>query len=359
MTKNQIITDQYAIYNSDNMYILQNMPDNCIDLSVYSPPFAKKTGGALYNYSSSPNDLSNSETLEIFLRQYEYMVEQKARVHKAGTITAVHCIDTMDTKSEVLFDFPHEIIAIHEKYGFEYKNRITIWKEPLKVRMRTMVRSLMHKMIVEDSSNCFTASPDYVLIFKKKGVREIPVTHPVGLKHYAGERPLLDAHLDVYGIDQGITPIWDSNSKSYSMTSAIEGYIKASFENMQKKYANWDDPKTNKLSHIIWQRYASSIWDDVRIDNVLPFRDSKEDDDEKHVHPLQLDVYDRLVELYSNPGETVLEPYLGVGSGAYSAVSMGRKAVGIELKESYFKQAIKNMKEVGKRFEKDGQLTII
>ena len=349
--KDQLITDNYSIYNSDNMYVLPIIPDGSIDLSAYSPPFAKKTGGALYNYSSSENDLSNCETIGQFLKQYEFTVSELSRVHKPGTITAVHCTDTMDTKTEVLFDFPHEIIALHEKYGFEYKNRITVWKEPLKVRMRTMVRSLMHKMIVDDSSKCFTASPDYVLIFKKKGEREIPVTHPSGLNEYYGKYPLLIEHFEDYGLQEDI-------KFSPNMAETMQAYIQRSFEALQKKYAGWADPKTNKLSHIIWQRYASSVWDDVRIDNVLPFRDSKEEDDEKHVHPLQLDVYGRLIELYSNVGDIFCEPYLGVGSGVYEAARLERKGIGIELKDSYYKQAVLNLSSL-KVESKNKQLSLI
>ena len=121
--------------------------------------------------------------------------------------------------------------------------------------------------------------------------------------------------------------------------------------NLNKKYINHKDPKTNKLSHYRWQRYASSVWDDIRIDNILPFRDSREEDDEKHVHPLQLDVIDRIVQLYSNPNEVVFTPFMGVGSEVYSPVSLGRKAIGIELKDSYYKQAILNIKEAQKRFK--------
>jgi DNA modification methylase len=354
MIKDQLITENYAIYEGDNITAISKLPSNSIDLSIYSPPFA-----GLYNYSSSIYDHSNCETKEQFLQQYEFLVAEQARVTKQGCINAVHCTDVMNTKTEVLWDFPHEIIALHEKYGFDYKNRITIWKEPLKVRMRTMVRSLMHKLIVEDSSKCFTASPDYLLIFKKRGEREIPVTHPVGLKHYAGQYPLLIAHLEKYGIGGSISPVYNSSTKTSSMTDGVESYIEQSFIQLQKKFDGWEDPKTNKLSHIIWQRYASSVWDDIRIDNVLPFRDSKDEDDEKHVHPLQLDVIDRIVELYSNPGELVLTPYMGVGSEVYSPVSLGRKGIGIELKESYYKQAIENMKQCKERFKPVQQLEML
>jgi len=318
MIKDQKVTDQYAIYNSDCMYVLPTLESNSIDLSVYSPPFA-----GLYNYSSSENDFSNCETREQFLDQYDYLIKEIARITKPGRITAVHCTDIISHKNGGgLWDFPHEIIKLHEKYGMRYRNKITVWKEPLKVRIRTMVRSLMHKLIVEDSTECFPAMPDYILVFKKEGENITPVTHEFGLKYYAGEVPLLPAMVEKYG----------------------------SFEQLKAKYKNWKDPKTNKLSHIIWQRYASSVWDDIRINEVLKYKESKDEDDEKHVHPLQLDVIDRLVELYSNPNEVVLTPFMGVGSEVYSPVSMGRKAIGIELKDSYYKQTIKNMIDVKNRF---------
>lgn len=325
MIKEQKVTENYAIYNSDCMYVLPTLENESVDLCIYSPPFA-----GLYNYSSSENDFSNCETKEQFLEQYDYLVKELARVTKEGRINAVHVTDVFDNTCR-LWDFPHEVIKIHEKYGFEYRNRITIWKEPLKVRMRTMVQSLMHKFIVEDSTRCFTAMPDYVLVFTKKGENKVPVTHPFGINHYAGETPILPNILRAYnnanGTDFNTDELWEHlNAKN-------------------------EDEKITKLNHYIWQRYASAVWDDVRIDNVLPFRDSKEEDDEKHVHPLQLDVIDRLVELYSNPNEVVLTPFMGVGSEVFSPVSMGRKAIGIELKDSYYKQAILNLKEAEKRFK--------
>mgnify|MGYP003425222095 FL=1 len=330
--KDQIITPEYAIYNSDCMEVLPTLPSNSIDLSVYSPPFA-----GLYNYSSSERDFSNCENKEQFLEQYEYLIEQIARVTKPGRITAVHCTDVFDNSCR-LWDFPHEIIRLHEKHGFQYRNRVTIWKEPLKVRMRTMVKSLMHKLIVEDSTQCFTAMPDYMLVMTKKGDNETPVTHPHGLTRYFGATPILPNILQAFN---------NANETKFTETELWE-YLKST-------YADHDDPKSNKLSHYIWQRYASSVWDDIRIDNVLPFRDSREEDDEKHVHPLQLDVIDRIIELYSNPGEVVLTPFMGVGSEVYSPVSMGRKAIGIELKDSYFKQARINLELAPKRFENEKQ----
>jgi DNA modification methylase len=326
--KDQLITENYALYNGDCMDVVRSLDNESIDLSVYSPPFA-----GLYNYSSSERDFSNCETKEQFLEQYDFLVKEMGRITKPGRINAVHATDVFDNTCR-LWDFPHEVIKIHERYGFEYRNRITIWKEPLKVRMRTMVQSLMHKFIVEDSTKCFTAMPDYVLLFTKKGENKTPVTHPFGLKNYAGEVPILPNILRAWNNANG--------------TNLNEDQL---WDHLKKEYADHKDPKSNKLSHYIWQRYASSVWDDIRIDNVLPFKDSKEEDDEKHVHPLQLDVIDRLVELYSNPGEIVLTPFAGVGSEVYSPLSLDRKSIGIELKDSYYKQMVLNVKGASKRFK--------
>jgi DNA modification methylase len=325
--KEQLHEERYSIYNSDCMLVMPALEKESIDLVIYSPPFA-----GLYNYSSSEHDFSNCENKEQFLLQYEFLIAELSRVTKPGRINAVHVTDVFDNTCR-LWDFPHEVIKLHEKYGFEYRNRITIWKEPLKVRMRTMVQSLMHKFIVEDSTKCFTAMPDYVLIFTKKGENKVPVVHPFGINTYAGEIPILP----------NILRAWNNANNS----NLNENELWQHLNNIN------ESDKITKLNHYIWQRYASSVWDDIRIDNVLPFRDSKEEDDEKHVHPLQLDVIDRLVELYSNPNEIVLTPFMGVGSEVYSPVSLGRKAIGIELKDSYYKQAILNVKEAEKRFEKE------
>jgi DNA modification methylase len=317
MIKDSVITDNYAMYCGDCMEVMPTLPAESIDLFVFSPPFL-----GLFNYSSSDRDFSNCESREQGLNMYEFLVKEISRTLKPGRICAVHCTDLMN-KDGSQYDYPNEIEKIHLRNGFVRRNKITIWKEPLKVRMRTMVDSLKHQFIVEDSTNCFTAMPDYVLIFKKKGENKVPVTHPFGLTEYAGETPFLDAHKETYG--------------DYD-----------AFKNKWAKYSG--DPKGNKFSHLTWQRYASSVWDDIRIDNVLPFRDGREEDDEKHVHPLQLDVIDRLVDLYSNPGEVVATPFAGVFSEVYSPVSMGRFGIGIELKDSYFKQGIENMKFAANRW---------
>jgi len=332
MTKEQIITEDYAIYNSDCMEVIKDMPDESVDLSVYSPPFA-----SLYTYSSSERDMSNVASIDEFVTQYEFLVKQMARVTKKGRINAIHITDICDV-SGTLDDFPNRVIQLYKDNGFEHKNRITVWKEPLKVRIKTMVQSLMHKYIMEDSTKCFTANPDYILVFKKKGENKVPVTNPCGLNHYAGEIPILPNMLRAY------------NNANNTKLDADQMW-----EHM--KSINEDD-KITKLNHYIWQRYASSVWDDIRGDNVLEYKKGSEEEDEKHVTPTQLDVMDRLIDLYSNEGETVFTPFMGIGTEVYAAVSMGRKAIGVELKDSYFNQCIMNLKNVKNRFKKVEQTSL-
>jgi len=298
----QKITEHYAIYNGDCMEVMQSMPDKSIHLSVYSPPF-----GGLYNYSSSERDLSNCKDYDQFFEHYAFIVDQLSRITLPGRMTAVHCMDVPSGNSgtDYLIDFPGDIIRLHEKKGFRYIARYAIWKEPLAVRNRTMAKNLAHKTIVDDSSRCSVASADWLLVFRKKGDNTVPIEHPTGLHYYAGERKMPSDLLQYKG--------WTGNQ--------IE----------------------NRFSHWIWRQYASAFWDDIRIGRVLPFRESKDEDDEKHVHPLQLDVIDRVMQLWSNPGEKVLTPFMGVGSEVYSAVCAGRKGIGIELKPSYYRQAVKNM----------------
>lgn len=296
----QSITDRYAIYQGDCIEVMDGMPDESIHLSVYSPPF-----GGLYNYSSSERDLSNCRGYEEFFEHYEYVVRGIHRLTLPGRLTAVHCMDVPRPGDKGLIDFPGDIIKLHEKLGFYFVARHAVWKEPLGVRLRTMTRGLAHKQIVDDSSLCDVASADYLLIFRKKGKNPIPITHPIGLMSYAGEREIPQDVLSFRG---------------------------------------WTGKQTeNRYSHWIWRQYASAFWDDVRIDRVLPYKESKEPDDEKHVHPLQLDVIERVVILRSNRDEVVFTPFMGVGSEVYGAVVNGRKGIGVELKGSYYKQAVRNL----------------
>lgn len=305
--KDQIVTDDYAIYLGDCLEVMPKLPDNSIHFSIYSPPFA-----GLYHYSSSPRDLSNSRDYPEFLKHYKFVVEEIYRLTMPGRLTAVHCMDVPSGNSGIdhLMDFPGDIIRLHESIGFKYTARYHVWKEPLAVRNRTMAKHLAHRSLVEDSSRCGVASADYLLLFRKGGKNPEPITHPNGLLDYAGER------------------------KIPADVMKFRGY---KGNQIQNKYSHW-----------IWRQYASAFWDDVRIDRVLPYRESREQEDEKHVHPLQLDVIERALVLWSNEGDTVLTPFMGVGSEVYSSVRLGRKGVGIELKPTYFRQAKKNMELVGK-----------
>ena len=299
----QTITENYALYNGDCVEVMRQLPDSSVDMSIYSPPFC-----GLYNYSSDEKDLSNCKDYDQFFEHYSFVVSEIFRLTKPGRITAVHCMDIPRAGANVgggLIDFPGDIIRLHEKLWFSYCARYHIWKEPLGVRNRTMAKGLAHAQIVEDSSLCDVAAADYLLMFRRKGENKIPVAHPTGLHHYAGERKMPDELL---------------------------------------KYKGWTGKQTeNRYSHWIWRQYASAFWDDVRLGNVLSHEESKDPEDERHVHPLQLDVIERACTLWTNPGEVVLTPFMGVGSEVYGAVVNGRKGIGAELKSTYYRQAVKNL----------------
>lgn len=314
--KDQVVTNRYAVYCGDCIEVMAAMPDGKIDLSVYSPPFM-----GLYTYSSNERDLSNCAGYDDFMAHYKFVVEALFRITKPGRITAVHCADVPRTGANAgggLRDFPGDIIRLHETLGWQYCARYHVWKEPLGVRNRTMAKGLSHKQVVDDSTLCDVASADYLLMFRRKGKNAVPVVHPHGLDRYAGERQV---PVDLL------------------------------------RFKGWTGKQTeNRYSHWIWRQYASAFWDDVRIERVLPYKESRDKDDEKHVHPLQLDVIERCVVLWSNPGEVVFTPFMGVGSEVYGAIINGRKGIGVELKPSYYKQAVRNLAEA-KEYRDEGALT--
>ena len=306
----QEITERYAIYLGDCIEVMKSLKSESMHLSIYSPPF-----GGLYHYSSSERDLSNCRTYEEFFEHYEFVVQELFRLTLPGRMTAGHCMDVPSGNcgKDHLRDFPGDIIRMHERLDFRYIARYHVRKEPLGVRNRTMAKNLAHKTIVEDSSLCSVASADYLLVFRRKGENTIPVAHPTGLTDYAGERQMPHELL---------------------------------------RWKNWKGNQIeNRYSHWIWRQYASAFWDDVRIGHVLPYKEARDEDDEKHVHPLQLDVIERAVVLWSNPGEVVLTPFMGVGSEVYGAVKLNRKGIGVELKPTYYRQAVMNIKEAGKEVE--------
>lgn len=303
----QVLTDRYAIYNGDSAEVLATIPDESCGMSIYSPPFATENGGCLYNYSSSPRDLSNSRTYEEFFEHYRYIVEQLARILKPGRIAAVHCMDVPKDGANICgySDFPGDIIRLHRECGFEYTPRICIWKEPLAVRNRTMSKALAHRQIVEDATKTNIAAADYLIPFRKHGENPEPVTHENGFLEYIGDRQVpADLH----------------------------------------RFRGWKGSQIeNRYSHWIWRNYASCFWDDIRLGRVLPYSESKDEGDERHQHPLQLDVIERAVQMWTNRDDVVITPFMGVGSEVYGAVSNGRKGIGCELKTSYFRQAVRNL----------------
>lgn len=300
----QKLTDQYAIYNADCMEVLPGLKKESIGISIYSPPFPE-----MYQYSNDPRDMSNVTTYEEGMQQYQFIVNEIFRLTRPGRLTCVHC---MDLKRGSFFqrDFPGDIIEAHEKAGFNFVCRVTIWKDPWLIARRTRMKSLRHKNICEDSATVRIGPADYVLVFKKGWQTDEKIRHPQGLKTYAGAKEIP--------------------------------------EELVRQFKNYSgDQRKNLLSHWIWRNYASPVWMDIRTGRLLPFNESQETEEEKHVCPLQLDVIERLLTLYSNPEDTLLTPFLGVGSEAYMAVKMGRKAIGTELKPSYYRQADKNLAKAG------------
>lgn len=301
----QHVTNRWALYNGDCIATMAKLKPESIHLSIYSPPF-----GGLYQYSSIEQDLSNSLDYDQFFKHYEFVIDELTRLTMPGRMSCVHCMDVPsgNTGLDHLIDMPGDIIRLHEKKGWKYTARFCVWKEPLAVRNRTMAKALAHKTIVLDSTRCHNAVADFLLVFRRHGKNPVPVAHPVGLTDYAGAM-VMPAELQQY---RG----WKGNQ-------------------IQNRYSHW-----------IWRRYASCFWDDIRVKRVLPFRQAKDEEDEKHIHPLQLDVIERAVILWSNPGEIVLTPFMGVGSEVYGAVLNNRRAIGIELKPSYYRQAVKNLESI-------------
>jgi DNA modification methylase len=252
--------------------------------------------------------MSNCTKYEEGIDQYRFIVKEIARVTMPGRLTCVHAMD-LKRGSYFQRDFPGDIIRVHEEAGFNFVCRVTIWKDPWLIARRTRMKSLRHKNICEDSATVRIGPADYVLVFKKGWDNDEKIAHPHGLKSYAGEDQIP--------------------------------------EELVKRFASYKgDQRKNLMSHWIWRRYASPVWMDIRSGRLLPYQASKETEEEKHVCPLQLDVIERCLTLYSNPGDTVLTPFMGVGSEVFQAVKMGRKAIGFELKPSYYRQAAKNLSMV-------------
>lgn len=282
MKNDPVITDTYKLFNGDCVEESKNIKDNEVDLIVFSPPFAE-----LYVYSDDPKDMGNVSDYNQFTEHFKYLIPELKRVLKPGRICAVHCMDIPIQKGKEGFiglrDFSGMIERMFTSEGFIYHARTTIWKNPVTEMQRTKALGLLHKQIKKDSSMSRVGIPDYILFFRNEGDNEIPITH------------------------QDIDPA-----------------------------------KSDYLPVDLWQKYASPVWMDIDYSRTLQYRSARDNNDEKHICPLQLDTIERIIHLYSNEGETIMSPFGGIGSEGYAAIKLKRKSISIELKKSYFDVNVKN-----------------
>lgn len=287
---NQAQGDNWTLANGDCIEVLNSLPENSIHLSIFSPPYA-----SLYTYSNSDRDLGNSVNDDQFYEHFAYVVAGLHRVTKPGRIV---CVDVMNIPAMKerdgyigLKDFRGDVIRAFQKAGFIFHSEHCAWKDPLIEATRTKALGLMHKQLCKDSTRSRAGIPQYLLAFRKDGENLEPVAHIDGLTEFCGENP----------------------------------------------------PIHGNLSHERWRRYASPVWMDINFSNTLNAKAAREDEDERHVCPMALDLIERAITLWSNPGDVVFDPFSGVGSTGYQAIKMGRKFIGSELKQSYFAQAVKNL----------------
>lgn len=304
---NEHKTDKWAMYHGDCIEVIKGLPDNSIHYSIFSPPFL-----SLYVYSDNYQDMGNSLNDEDFYNHFEYLIPQLFRVLKPGRLITVHCsLINMTLQHDGVMglkDLPGEIVRLFTKHGFIYHSKVNVWKDPLLQAVRTKSLTLAHKQIVKDSTRCGTGFADELLTFRKVGENIEPVTHSKGLTCYIGN---------------------DS----------------------EPKFDKKENQAINKYSHHVWQRYASPVWMDIDQTDTLNARAGRDEKDERHICPLQLQTIQRCLHLWTNPDDVVLSPFAGIGSEGYESVKNGRKFIGIELKESYYKQAILNLQKAEKQIK--------
>ena len=280
----------FAMYNGDCVEVVRGIPEHSVGFAIFSPPFA-----SLYTYSNSARDMGNCKTDAEFMENFSFMVEELARVMMPGRIVAFHCMNLPTSKERDGFigikDFRGELIRCFQKSGFIFHSETCIWKDPLIAATRTKALGLMHKQLCKDSALSRCGIPDYLVAVRAPGENPQPIRHPDGLTEFYGE----------------------------------------------------NKPTSGNLSRERWRRYASPVWMDINLSNTLQKESAREHDDERHICPLQLDVIDRGIHLWSNPGDVVLSPFAGIGSEGHEALRLGRRFIGIELKKSYFDQAVKNL----------------
>lgn len=300
----QIVTDTYAIYHGDSCELVKGIPDDSIDFGIHSPPFE-----GLYKFSNSDRDISNNEG-GTFWEHYSFLIRELLRISVPGRLHSVHCMQLPTSKTRHGFigmrDFRGDVIRAYQAAGWQFHSEVCIWKDPVVAQQRTKSIRLLHKQIIKDSTVSAQGLADYIVTFRKPGENPKPVSGC--FDQWIGE-------------GDGPDP-----SK---FTTPTDG-------------RNW-------YSIEVWQRYASPVWMDINQTRTLQFRGGRDDKDEVHISPLQLDVIERCIELWSNPGDTVFTPFAGIGSEVFGAVELGRKGLGIELKPSYFRQMVKNLETAKSR----------
>lgn len=311
---NQKIDDRYAMYNGDCVEVLKGITDNSIHYSIFSPPFA-----SLYTYSNSDRDMGNSASDNEFYEHFKFLISELYRVTMPGRLLSFHCMDLPMMKSRDgvigLKDFPGELIKMFTDAGFIYHSKVTIWKDPLVEATRTKALGLLHKQICKDSSMCRQGLPDYLVTMRKPGENPELIAHPEGFESYIGDDEPEGARIERPQPD-------------------VEKYEKKEKYNEVPVY-----------SHQVWRKYASPVWMDIRQSNTLNGKSAREEQDERHICPLQLDVIARGINLWTNENDIVLDPFAGIGSSNYVALKMGRRTIGVELKENYYNLALENVEK--------------
>ena len=279
-------TPTFRAIHGDCVEEVAKLPTDSIDFSIFSPPFAE-----LYVYSDDIRDMGNCQDYEEFFVHFQFLVKELARVVKSGRLVAVHCMDLPAMKGKDgyigLKDFSGMLIQSFQKEGFIYHDRITIWKSPVVEMTRTKSIGLLHKTIKKDSSMSRTGIPDYILVFRNAGDNLVPITHQ-----------------------------------------------------------DTDEKQENYLPVSLWQKYAEPVWYDINYSDTLQYTSARDEKDEKHICPLQLETIRRCLHLWSNEGETVLSPFGGIGSEGHESLRLKRNFIGIELKPSYYNQMQRNLQRM-------------
>jgi hypothetical protein len=322
------VLDQYLsphvnAYHADCIEGVRALPANCADVAIFSPPFSGR-GRDLFVYSASDRDIGNNRGDDVFEEHMAFLAPAIFRALKPGRMCAIHCMDIQLSLTHHgvigFFDFPGQLVRTYEAAGFIYYGRITIWKDPVIAEQRTHARNLVHHLMCADSAMSSVGLPDYVLLMRKPGENAAPIRHTddaLGTKGDDGK----PAHWQ-----QVASPVWEPPGDLVWATS--NGLHADGF-------AVYESPRTGNPDKR-----------GIEQGDTLNVRSAKAEDDERHICPLQLGVYERLLSLYTNPGEVLLEPFGGIGSGAFTAIKMGRRAVTFELKPEYYKQLVANVRSV-------------